>query len=535
MTACDGTLSQTGTGETLDEVSPPSSTTFDPDAPLLAKPDGRKLSSREAQESLRDVFAELGLATTNVNPIPLSETVDQGVFSNTAASTNFSYDQIVNLMQWSESLSDQMVQNPTQTLGCAPSTVWDACASDFAERIGRLLWRRPLTETEKQRFEGLYSSIVSDPDATAEDGIRAMIEFSIMAPNFWYLSNRVHEGDNTFDDHAIAERLSYFIWGTIPDEFLRNAADRGELSTADQIRDAAQQMLGDPKAEEIVSRFHKEWLHTLPAFDLQKNGTLYPTFNEELASDFETEFDLYVRELVLEQGTLEEVFSGGSGFVNQRLERFYGLDPQTSGNEEWAWRELGPDRGGIFTRPLFLASTAGAGESNLIKRGNAIVRQALCWELEFDDAFLAEALPLDENASSGKLAGVDHRAANANCSSCHNTIDPIGIAFEAFDAIGATRDAYPDGVAIPVAGSIRVGDDIEYSNATDLMRQLSSLDEVKTCYASKWVEWITGFPVNHASNTETNHVRTLAQSSTIRELIIETAASDLFRRRQELQ
>lgn len=545
LVGCEGTVTQSGNGDPLPNVNngnnanPNNENNLNNEnndvanGPLLASPDGRRLSPLEAETTVQAILVELGV-TDQVDAIPLPAPDVRASFSNRADTGNLTYDQVVNLMDWAESFSGRVVADPTTTLGCTPTEAWDACAQDFSERIGRLVWRRPLDDRERAQFEEIFTTVVADADTIPNDGVRAMVEFALMSPDFWYLSTSVAEDGETFDSYATAARLSYFMWGTMPDASLRALADNNELGTAEQIRTQVESMLNDPRAEAVVSRFHREWLHTQAAFDLQKDGTLYPTFNEEMAADFETEFDLFVREIVLQQGAMDEMFSSQFGYVNQRLEGIYGLPSQAAGNDDWIWRDLGETRAGVFTRPLFLASTAGSGESLLIHRGNAIVEQALCWNLEFSDDFLDDAVVIPDDATSGKLLGVENRSSNGRCSGCHDVIDPIGVAFEAFDAIGVDRNQYPDGIAMDTAGTIVVGDAINYSNASDLMNQLSDVSEVRTCYASKWVQWITGFPVNPESTAEVENVVSLGQSATIRDLIVETAASDLFRKRRAI-
>ncbi len=541
--ACEGTLASSSDPLTKPEVNNgsvvnPNNGIGEPnnggtvDESLLARPTGRRLSPYEAASSAQAIMNELGV-NADLTAIPLPPPSVRVSFSNRAENGNLTYDQVVNLVGWAEALSLNVVEQPA-SIGCVPTSTWDSCAQDFATRLARLAWRRPPTTTENERFEEIFSTVVADATTTPLDGVRAMFEFAMISPDFWYLSSAVAEDGERFDSHAIAARLSYFLWGTMPDASLRELADQDALSTAEEIRTQVDTMLKDPRAETIVARFHREWLHTQAAYDLQKDGVLYPTFNEEMASDLETEFDAFVNELVLRQGTIDDMFASSFGFVNQRLESLYGLPSQASGNDDWIWRDLGDTRAGIFTRPLFLASTAGAGESQLIHRGTAVVEQALCWHLEVPDNVADEAVEIPPDASSGKLLGVENRASKAQCSRCHDVIDPIGLAFEAFDAVGVDRLAYPDGVVMETFGTINVGTNVEYADAAELMKKLAVIDDVKSCYASKWVEWTTGYPVDPESAIERDNIRNLGQVETIRDLIIEIASSDQFRKRQEI-
>ena len=183
---------------------------------------------------------------------------------------------------------------------------------------------------------------------------------------------------------------------------------------------------------------------------------------------------------------------------------------------------------------LVLANTAGQSESALIHRGVAGIEKLLCTVLEPPDDISEESVDLPPGTTSGKLLGVENRAAKQQCRSCHQTIDPIGLAFESFDAVGGVRSAYPDGVDIDTAGQLPadvVPEVINYTNAAELMTEVAATDAVGNCYARKWLEWSTGQPPTPAHRFE---VARSAQSTTsIRELLLEVATSPLMLTREE--
>lgn len=320
----------------------------------------------------------------------------------------------------------------------------------------------------------------------------------------------------------------------MPDATLRDLADADELATPEQIRAQAARLLDDPRAETVIRRFHREWLHVDSATALSKDQTLYPSFDESLASDMDTEFDMYVQRNVT-QGTVPELLSSKESFVNSRLESLYGLDAASSGPDDWVWRSLGEERAGILSRPLFLANTAGLGESSLIHRGVAVIENYFCETLQVPDDVSDEIVVLPPDATSGKLAGVDNRAAKPACAGCHSTIDPIGLSFEVFDAIGAYRSSYPDGVAIEPSGELDKGISdtaVSYGSSAELVATLAKQPQVQACYASKWLEWSTGRTPTAAQKREVERV---AQSGlvSIRELLVEVAVSPLLTQRED--
>ena len=501
-----------------------------PEGDVLGSPDTRRLSSLEVEQTLDDILGELGI-TAPADDLLLAPPNVRYSFSNTADSDNFSTSQIQSIMTWAESVSALVVADAPAVMGCAPSPVWDDCASDFASRLGRLTYRRPLDAAELSTFQAVYEGAMVQPEAPT-DGVRAMVELAFQSPHYWYLSNETRDDSGQLTSHAIAARLSYFLWGSMPDAALREAADRDELRTPDQVRDQAERLLSDPRAEVVITRFHREWLHVDSATSLSKNAEIYPSFDAELARDMDREFDMFVTRAVSE-GSVEDLLAGRETFVNTRMETLFGLSGSSSGPDDWVPRSL-DDRVGILGRPLFLANTAGQGESSIVHRGVTVIEKYLCKKLEVPPNIADEIIPIPPDATSGKLVAVEDRASKAKCSGCHDTIDPIGMSFEVFDAIGGYRTSYPDGVSIDPSGELEAGivpEAVSYGSSQDLLEALASQPLAQTCYASRWVEWSTG---HHPTGNAMLEVERVAEEGpvSIRDMLIEIAASPLLTHRE---
>ena len=492
----------------------------------------RRLSPQEVEASLSTLASQLSVDGSLASPLIAAPDI-RYQFSNTADTGNFSFDQVRNLMSWAEAVSSAATSDLTRSVGCIPSNAWDACVRDFVSRLGRLAFRRPLEASELETFRVVYEDVASQSGSVA--AVRAMWELVLQSPQFWFLSNATRPGSRQLTSHAIAARLSYSLWGTMPDSTLSAAADRDELRSASQIRAQAERMLADPKAEAMVRRFHREWLHVDAATSLDKDTFVYPGFDGATAQDLDEEFDRYVQRLVFEGGTVEQLLAGQQGYVNQRLESLLGLEPVSSGVNDWVWRDLGPQRAGILSRPLYLANTAGRSESSLIERGVAVIENMLCTVLRAPPNATEEAVEIPPDASSGKLLGVQNRASKPACATCHDTIDPIGLAFEVFDAVGGYRTQYPDGVPIETTGVLSgrfVDEDLSYPDAAGLMAGLARMPKVQQCYASKWIEWATGRTPTEAQSLEVERIAQSGQTS-IRALLLEVVTSRLLLQKEE--
>lgn len=487
----------------------------------------RRLSPIEVHNTVMDLGAELGV-TLDVSAPPLPDVDTHHQFSNTRASGNLTFEQVRDLMNWAEAISEAATQDTDSLLGCAPSTNFDECPRAFSETLGRLAFRRPTNAEDIALFESAFVAVTAEGEA--RDGVRAMIELALLSPEFWYLSAAVDEGGR-LDAHAIAAQLSYGLWGTMPDAALRGRAEEGGLGDPTSVRAEAERMLDDPRAASTVHRFHREWLDLATIAELDKDPAIYPDFDADTAADLGTEYDAFVERSVLEDATIGDLFSSRQAYVNARLERLYGLIPESSGDDDWRWRELGPERAGVLTRPLFLASTAGRGESALILRGVAVIEHLLCTVLIAPANATEESVEIPVGATSGKLAGVENRASKSGCRNCHTTIDPIGVTFESFDAIGAYREEYPDAVAIEQSGSLGasgfLAETIDYANAAELNIGLSQAADVQECYASKWMEHLTGQTPNAAQRFELGRIASTPDIS-IRQLIVEVLVSPMF-------
>ncbi len=502
-----------------------------PTSEVLGSPNFRRLSSHEVERTLEDVLVEFNItATADALLLPAPDV--RYSFSNTADSGNLGTTQIQSIMSWAESVSALFVADAPAVLGCTPAPIWDECVSDFASRLGRLTFRRPLADEELATFQAVYEAVMAEPEQPT-DGVRAIVELAFQTPHHWYLSNETRPNSRQLTSHAIAGRLAYFLWGSMPDATLRDAADGDQLSTPEQIRAQAERLLDDPRAEVVIKRFHREWLHVDSATSLSKNAAIYPTFDTELAADMDQEFDMFAVRAV-SQGSVVDLLAGRETFVNSRLEGLFDVTASSSGPDDWVLRPL-EDRAGILGRPLFLANTAGTGESALVHRGVAVVEKYLCQKLEIPADIADEIVPIPPDATSGKMVAVEDRASKAKCSVCHDTIDPIGISFEVFDAIGAYRESYPDGVSIDPSGELEAGfvpQSVSYDSSTDLLTALASQPQAQACYASRWVEWSTG---HHPTGDVLREVERIAEQGpvSIHALLLEVATSPLLTHRED--
>lgn len=309
---------------------------------------------------------------------------------------------------------------------------------------------------------------------------------------------------------ALASKLSFFLWSSIPDDALMNAASEGRLDSSESLGAEIDRMLADDKARRTVRNFHRQWLYLdNPRADDKRSGA----FSPELAQSMLAEAYAFV-DAAYEDGGFRALMTDSSAFVDSRLAEFYGVPlPAGEGLQRVAMPE--GQRAGVMTLPRFLSATAGVSEASWLRRGLFVRERLLCRHLPPPppDA------PMDEMNSTSRTEGV--------CASCHLLVDPIGQGFDEFDELGAWQDTRADGSSVPdidVRGSTSEG---IYSGVVDLAHSLAEDPFVHACYASQWVEYALGEADGCVVNEVAQEFE--ADGLNIQSLLRAIAMSDAFR------
>lgn len=301
------------------------------------------------------------------------------------------------------------------------------CRARFVREFGRRAFRRPLEPRESARYETLFAR-ESDLTKGAELVIQAMLQ----SPHFLFHTQT--------GGYGVANRLSYFLWDTMPDETLFRAAARGDLDTAQGIEKQVRRMLDDDRAKDALDEFLAQWIR----FDRLRNAIrdrrLFPEFTNELVSAMTEETLRLFRSLVWHDGNFLEFFTARYSFLTPELARLYGV-PEPK--DLWARVEFGPDseRAGIFGQGTFLALTSKPADTSPTERGLFIREHFLCQGVPPPPPGVNATLPpvTDERPMSNRERLQIHLS-NAACAGCHTLVDPIGFGFEKFDAIGKYRE-----------------------------------------------------------------------------------------------
>ena len=328
---------------------------------------------------------------------------------------------------------------------CMPSAAAEArpCAREIVERLGGRAFRRPLDPSEVESLMAFY-------DLKAEEGFEAGVRTALQAilasPDFVFRVEETPAGARAGDlypisDLDLASRLSYFLWGTLPDETLVELADRGELSDPSMLRAQLRRMLADPRAEALGSRFAAQWLRLEDLEKVNPDRLLFPDYHEQLGNAMLAETELFFNNIVQEDRSALDLFAADYTFVNERLARHYGI-PGVAGE---AFRRVQyPDdrRRGLFGHGSILTLTSHANRTSPVLRGKWVMEVLLGTPPPPPPPGVPD-LDQTESSDGGRMLTTRERMerhrSSPVCASCHQFMDPIGLALDNYDVTGKWR------------------------------------------------------------------------------------------------
>ena len=419
--------------------------------------------------------------------------------------------------------------------GCAEGGA--ACAEQWLGSVGRLLFRRSLSDSEHDRYLALFQTARNDLGRDDEGALAFVLRTLLQTPSFLYLgevgaaTSGAAGAVTPLRGLEIASRLSYLLWQSAPDADLLDAAEAGELDTSEGVEQHARRMLDDSRAERGIAEFHQRWLWLRTGPDDHrkedpppKDRELYPEYGPALLASMRASFDTLVVSTVREGGTLRDLLTTSVMPVDEALAPIFGVS--VSGGLE-ATSVPSDQRAGVLTHPLTLTVHSHADSILPIWPGQVIRSQLLCSPLP--------PPPGDLNIAADEIftprEASYQRIENPDCGGCHEQMDPMGFAFEQFDAIGRWRD--PANQEVDPRGAILHSDDADgdIDGVADLSSRLSQSDQVHRCYTEKWFVFALGrepAPQDSCSLAGAFE-RFESADGAIEELILGLVTSDAFR------
>ena len=329
---------------------------------------------------------------------------------------------------------------------CRPTTAAEEapCAGEILKNLAARAFRGPLAPADLDVLVGFYQQGRKTGDF--EQAIRFALQAILASPRFVF---RLEEVPSTLragqsyrlNDPDLASRLSFFLWGTVPDADLSKAASGGQLRTPLALRKQVARMLADSRSESLATRFAAQWLRLQDLDKMVPDYLQYPDYDDTLAAGMRRETELFVDSLLREDRSVLELLDSDYTFVNERVAIHYGI-PNVTGPEFRRVAVTNENRRGILGHGSVLALTSIADRTSPVLRGKWIM-EVLLGSPPPAPPPNVPALDETKDTKGGRTLSVRERMeqhrANPACMSCHKVIDPLGLALENFDATGAWR------------------------------------------------------------------------------------------------
>jgi mono/diheme cytochrome c family protein len=350
---------------------------------------------------------------------------------------------------------------------CQPAndtaTEEDACASEILSSLARRAYRRPLENSDLATLMNFYRA--GRDEGSFDAGIQLALERLLISPDFLFRVERdpgtIEPGTNyKLSDLELASRLSFFLWSSIPDSELLEAAENGLLQNPQILEQQSRRMLSDSRSRSLVHNFAAQWLYLRNLPSLVPDAVAFPEFDENLRDAFRQESELFFQSMLREDHSVLDLLGAGYTYVNERLAEHYGI----SGVYGSHFRrvaltgELAEQRGSILGQGSLLTATSYANRTSPVLRGKWVLTNILGTPPPAPPPNVPD---LPDNGEDGQPATVRDRMIkhreNPVCRSCHAPMDPLGLALENYDAIGRWRTTGEADLAIDASGQLPNG------------------------------------------------------------------------------
>ena len=418
-----------------------------------------------------------------------------------------------------------------ETVPCVVDGPFDAdCYDDVARNFGRLAWRRPLNNAELNRLTQIAEMAQEWDEGEFLTGVQYMLTAILQSPNFLYIVEIGEEGDGDYrelDGFEIATRLSFFLAGRTPDAEALELAANGELDTDEGVRALAQSLLNRSEARRAVRSFYGEYLTVRNLPSKSKDPELFPGFGEDLKAAMLEETMRLIDDVVFDQDeSALTIFDSDSTFINADLATLYGVDAPAEG---WERVSLPPSQGrlGVLTHAGWLAMMSHPNVNSPTRRGLFVMEKLLCTEIPLPPPRVNPEPILPQEGQTLRETLSQHMT-DPGCAACHALMDPIGFAFENYDATGAYR-TLDNGQPIDASGEVAgIG---SFDGAAELASIVAADARVAGCTVENVYTQALGFVPGDAQEPgldAVTHVFT-DEGHRMKRMLVELTTSPIFR------
>ncbi len=498
-----------------------------------APPDMRRLTDEQYHNIVTDLFGpDLEVA---VRSDPLTRT--DGLLAVGARTAQISPSGFEHYYAMGKAIAAQVASpaHRADLIPCTPKSETaadDACATQFFTHTGRLLYRRPLTDSE---LKAMVSAAHEMAEASKDfyRGISLGLGDMMVTPKFLFIVDETQPSKDGKDieltPYAKASRLSFLLWNTTPSDELLDVAAKGEFNTSSGIEKHVERMMASPRLHTGVRAFFADFF-ALDKFEtLEKDSIIYKAYTTVVGKDAEEQILRTVADHVLTRNLdYRDIFTTKRTFMTGGLARLYHVRVERP-DGAWVPYEFSDEdgRAGILTQVGFNAMASHPGRSSPTLRGKAIREAMLCQHVP-DPPGDVDFTSFEDPNSPNKTARqrLAAHAVQPACAGCHKITDPIGLALENFDGVGQARMS-ENGEKIDATGDL---DGIAYSDALGLGKAMRNHPATPTCVVRRLWAYATGRPADNSTTAYINYLdqRFAKDGYRLPELLKQIATSDAF-------
>ena len=371
---------------------------------------------------------------------------------------------------------------------CTPggSVTEATCAKQTLSAFARRAWRRPATSDELASLVKVYDATRADGDDFAS-AVKLALSAVLVSPNFVLRTEAVVPDGQAASTFAVASRLSYFVWGTSPDDELAGLADSGALTQKAVLDAQIARLLADPKAAALKTRFVAQWFNVRNVEGVALDAALFPGVTKDVMKAMQLQITAYLDEFLFTDKDALDLIDAPVTYVNGTLASFLGL---SASGDTLTRVSLSPGdpRAGLLGQSAPLVVTSKTTKTNVPKRGNYVLERLLCSPLAPPAGVVVPPVPDATTDQPTVRQRLDTLTASAACNGCHQVLDPIGYALEVYGADSRLR-TQENGATIAPSGTFGT---TSFKNATGLVQLIKADPRTAACMVDRTLTYALG-------------------------------------------
>ncbi|PTL80140.1 hypothetical protein DAT35_29415 [Vitiosangium sp. GDMCC 1.1324] len=396
---------------------------------------------------------------------------------------------------------------------CTPaSDTDDECPKSLVKKLGRRAFRRSLDAEEVDAYLATYHKARQSLEMGHVDAVAHVLRVMLSSPSFFLRIERPGQGKSAFESAALASRLSFLLWGSMPDDELLDIAESGKLDDDAALIAMTDKMLADPRGQRFVSHFLGQWLGTVRLSSHNVDTSRFPQWTPAVAKGVEAQANDFLYGFVTGTTPWKELFLAPHP-ANTAIQPLLAADPTTL------------KRRGFLTLPAFLTLSSHSDRTSPTSRAKGVITSLFCTDMTPPPGVITELPPQDGQTPKTVRERLEVHRRNPSCAGCHNMLDPLGLSLENFDAVGRYR-TQDEGQPIDASG---VYEGTPIANVSELLPLLAEDSRLGACAPRKLYSFAMRRSLGPDDEPQIAKFASTWKAGTLRELLHQVVVSPAFR------